>query len=95
MQPELSSVYRLTLPGDSSQPVPQPSLVFTDAYSGTDNDGKYWPAPSVDGPNDYGYVDASGTLHAHSYNSDEDVTLEAGISSIFVLNTNYFYNALH
>jgi hypothetical protein len=92
--PETSEIYSLDLAGASAQGG-ELRQISSSTWSSSQANGRTWPAPSVAGPGDYGYVDAGGTLHAHAYDSEADASLETGIGNIFVLTANYFYKVLH
>jgi hypothetical protein len=92
--PETSDIYSLDLAGASAQSA-EPAQVSSGSWSSSQANGRVWPAPRVAGPGAYGYVDLGGTLHAHAYDSQADLSLETGVGNIFVLSANYFYKVLH
>ncbi|MGA7731781.1 MAG: hypothetical protein WCD37_10990 [Chloroflexia bacterium] len=103
--PESSSSYSLLLRGwggdkggvggsIQGQSV-QPIQVFSRSWPARQSVGDAGPEWGVAGPGAYAYTDSQGTLHAHLYDAQVDVTLETGVGTILALNANYFYKVLY
>jgi hypothetical protein len=104
--PETTSAYSLPLADLSDHPLDegrrtevgaaQPLQIFSHIWPTTQSIGDTGPEPvGVPGPGAYAYTDSSGTLHAHLYDAAGDISLEAGVGTIFDLNASYFYKVLH
>jgi len=93
-QPETSETYSLDLAAPGAQ-ASRPAEITSSTWSSSQANGRTWPPPSVAGPGAYGYVDLVGTLHAHAYDAQADVSLETEVGNIFTLSSNYFYKVLH
>jgi hypothetical protein len=72
----------------------QPQKIFGGTWSAMRAMSRARPQLEFAGPGAYAYTDGDGTLHAHLYDSDVDVTLERDSGNQIAFNANDYFKVL-